>query len=146
MSLGTLSMTTGNGAGLVLPFLTFATPTGWLVDQYAVDEEELRSPGVDGRRYRTESQQFPPFTAETIADADSYAAAIARARQYLRTQGGYGDLAVTIDGTEYRIRRVHVLHVAPRCQPGKVVGAGASAAAAASVLGAWTFQPLEFPA
>lgn len=119
-------------------FLVMSTPTGWPVDQFNAEEEELRSPGVDGKRWRTTSIQHMPITMTTVMDSTTYNGCILLARFYrLMKTGDPVVLAVTLAGTTYRFRNVHIVDVNPQVSAGAVYGAGATASSAAHVICTW---------
>ena len=119
-------------------FLVMSTPTGWPIDQFRIDEEELRSPGVDNRRWRTVSVQHQEIALTTLMDFDTYANAIIAARDYIRMKTGDPvTVTVTIAGRSYRFSNVHILEVAPQAFPGGMYGAGATAGSTAHVQCQW---------
>ncbi len=121
-----------------LSFLVMSTPTGWPIDQFNFEEEELRSPGVDGRRWRSVSVQHAEISMRTIADATTYAACIALARKYRTCQSGDPvTVTVAIAGTTYRFRNVHIIGVSPGVDAGGVFGSGATAGSTAHVSCQW---------
>ncbi len=121
-----------------LSFILMNTPTGWPIDQFNIEEEELMSPGVDGKRWRTVSTQHAPIQLTTLADATTYAACITLAQQYRKAKTGDPViLAVTIAGTTYRCRNVHVVDVSPQVNAGGVFGAGATTGSTAHVMCQW---------
>jgi hypothetical protein len=121
-----------------LNFLMASTPTGWPIDVANAAEEELTSPGVDSKRWRTTSQQETEITMTTLADSTTYAGVITIAQAYLRCKSGDPvTITVSISGTTYRFRNVHVLDVQPQTIPGAVVGTGATVSSAAHVIAQW---------
>ncbi len=118
-------------------FLTASTPSGWPLDQVATFEEELTSPGVDGRRWRSDSLQHMPIFMQTVIDLASYDEAISIARKYRRCKGLIGNLSISISGTTHVYPKVHIAEAMPRCLPGRVSGAGAAASNAAFIVCDW---------
>ena len=119
-------------------FASMLTPTGWPIDQANAVEEELTSPGVDGKRWRTSSVQETEIQITSLSDFTSYDLAIVAARTYLKMKSGDPVLIlVTIRGVNYRFRNVHILDVMPRAVPGTVVGADATANSVAHVVTEW---------
>ncbi len=119
-------------------FLIMSTPTGWPIDQFNIEEEELRSPGVDGRRWRSVSVQHAEISMSTLADATTYAACVTLAKQYRTCQSGLPvTVTVAIAGVTYRFRNVHVLGVSPQVVAGGVFGSGATAGSTAHVFCQW---------
>lgn len=122
-----------------LGFLVMSTPEGWPIDQSSTDEEELRSPGVDGLRWRTTSYQHAPVVMTTLADDTSYATLIGLARKYRKCKNGLPvTVAVTIAGVNYTFKNVHVIDVQPRVSPGGCYGAGAASGSAAHIEAVWS--------
>lgn len=125
-------------------FINAVTPTGWPIDVANAEEEELRSPGVDGRRWRTTSKQETEITMTTIADATTYAAVIALAQTHMRCKTGDPVIVtVTISGKNYRFRNVHVLDVQPQAVPGPAVGANATSGSTAHLITAWRLMLMD---
>lgn len=118
-------------------FLVASTPQGWPIDQASIVEEELLSPGVDGRRWRTESLQQVDIDMSTIDGCDTYEVAISTGRLYRRMVGLIGQLSVTIAGTSHQWNRVHIAGAMPRAHSGKISGAGASASSTAFIMCDW---------
>lgn len=122
----------------VQSFLVMATDTGWPIDQFNVDEEEMRASGVDGKRWRTLSVQHQPITMQTVADDTTYALCISKARTYRKFKSGDPVIvSVAIAGVTYTFRTVHVLDVSPQVAAGGVYGSGAASGSAAHVLATW---------
>ncbi len=121
-----------------LSFLVARSASGWPVDQADADEEELRSPGVDGRRWRTTSDQHTQFQISTLIDCTDYKQAITLARKYLACKSGEPViLTATIAGVSYTWRNVHIVNVQPQPEPGTVTGAGTSSNTTAHVNATW---------
>ncbi len=118
-------------------FLTASSLNGWPIDQVSASEEELRSPGVDGRRWRTESQQQAIIQMQTVIDLATYDAAIVLARSYRRSKGLVGTLTATIAGTGHIYPKVHIADVMPRVMPGGVFGSGALAGSGGWIICDW---------
>lgn len=120
-------------ASPALSFIIARADGGWPYDQRQVMEEELSSPGVNGRRFRTVFDQFPETTVETLSSVTNYTAAVAEARQHLLCKGRLARLSVVVGGATLTYPKVHILDCAPVARVGSVVaadltGAGASVA------------------
>lgn len=125
-------------------FLASWTDGGWPTDVPLPLEEELRSPGVDGARYRTLGLQEKVFNLSTIVDATAYALAITTAQSHMQLMDGNPVVwSVTMGGALYRYLNVHVLNVTPKCNAGPVVGANALSNSAAWVLTQWQLRLLD---
>lgn len=126
---------------------TFATaqfdPPGAVPDQLVGMEEELTDVGVDGRRYRRVNQQYTPFILNTVADASSYAAAVALKQKYELTKNAIGVLTVSMYSVTYQWRNVKVLSVVPKLSAGTLVGNGASATSLAVLFAQWSMVMMD---
>lgn len=121
-----------------LNFLAATSQTGWPIDVATVVEEELTSPGIDGKRWRTQMHQHTEIQMNTLADATSWDLAKQQAQLYLQAvTGDPVTLTSTIAGTTYRWRNVHILGVQPLVAPGGCFGAGAASGSAAHIIGTW---------
>lgn len=125
-------------------FIGMRCPNGWPIDQRAIEEEELRSMGVDSRRYRDESYQQLPFQMDTLQDYSAYVTAVIIGRQYRFYKGKICRLTTTINGRAYTWNRMHVIDVSPQCLPGTVSGANSlGASGQAFVQATWTLINLD---
>jgi len=124
-------------------FLTMRTVEGgFLLDEPAAVEEELTTPGVDGKRWRIESYQHRPVVVETVAAVTDFFSATEQCRQYLKAVGQLAK--VTLSDLDLVFDSVHVLDVRPVPRPGKPVGGGASSDSDAHVVALWTLQLTSF--
>jgi predicted signal transduction protein with EAL and GGDEF domain len=122
-------------------FIVATTPEGMPPDQFSIEEEELRSPGVDGRRYRTLSVQHPLISMETVADATTHAACVRLSRLYRKAMDGVPvQLNCTIAGTAYKFLDVHIEGVSPVVRIGAASGAEATSGSQAHVLCSWSLR------
>lgn len=127
MSVATI---TAANASLSIPFLAVQFPSGFM-DIAPVDQaEELTTPGVNGRRWRTIFSQFPSFQMTGIVEASTYSAAAAYKTMGEKMVQKLVTLSVTIDNAVVSIKQAHVSAVESRIFPGPVYGAGAGANAA----------------
>lgn len=131
MSVATIVCSNPNSS---VEFLIARTQTGWPIDQREIDEEELRSKGVDGRRWRDESYQQMPFDMETVQDYSAYVTGVIYARTYKFLKGKIVKLSVTIDARPYNFNYVHVLGVTPRVVKGQAFGTGALGASGGCIV------------
>jgi len=140
MPVATMSLiaTANDATGGTLAFLTAVAPTGFPLTLFSHQEEELTTPGVDGRRWRTVFDQAAPFTLDTIQDCATYSAAMTLAETYHRTRGRLITLTATIGGTTRTFSRLHILDVTVRATPARTVGSGVLAGATAAVVATWT--------
>lgn len=145
MAVGTLTLlsTSMDSTTKTFSFLTANLPEGFLLAVEAHQEEELISPGVDGRRWRTLYDQFPEFEMATIADFTAYSSAIAEGKLYHQCAGRLANLSLTISGSNYLINRLHIRGCVPRASPGATAGAGVTSGAAAVLFGTWALVPTE---
>jgi len=115
---------TASASSLSITFLAAQFPAGFM-DLVAIDQaEELMTPGVDGRRWRTIYKQFPSFQMTTISEAATYNAAAALKKVAEKMVQKLVRLTVVIDAVPVIMREVHVSAVAPRIFPGPIFGAG----------------------
>jgi hypothetical protein len=140
MSVGNISY-----QGTALPFLAATFPAGTFDDEPVAQAEELITPGINGRRWRTLFLQFPAFQMTTTHEATEYAtAALTKARAEKMVQK-LVTLQVTIDGVAYSMRQVHVSAVIARLFPGPVYGAGTGSGEAHLDL-TWQMELTDFEA
>lgn len=126
-------------------FLSFSILAGGFPSRRPmVVEEEILSPGVSGRRWRTVYEQHPAVTAETVSEASDFQHASAVAEAMRKAKGETATLSVTVDGISYRFKNVHISDVAPIPRSGAVVGGGATANTNGHVVCRWTFELTEF--
>lgn len=119
-----------------LSFIIARAPGGWPYDQRQVAEEELTSPGVSGRRFRTIYDQYPETVIETLSSVTTYTAAVAEARQHLLCKGRLARMSVVVGGATLTYPRVHILDCEPVARIGSVIAAGLTGAGA-SVACTW---------
>ena len=124
MSLIATISVTGVGA---INAVSFITAKGFLDLFPLVTEEELTTAGVDGRRWRTISRQFPPFQAQTDSQCADFTQAVNLKRLCELMVGEVCTLTVSIGGRTYIGRDVHILAVMAQPMPGKLIVAGGSA-------------------
>ena len=131
--------------GRTFNFLTMRTiEGGFLLDEPAAVEEELTTPGVDGKRWRIESYQHRPVVIETVAALTDFYSAVQQARQYHKAVGKLATVNLTSGDEDYVFESVHIVDVRPIPRPGRPVGGGASASSEAHLVALWTLQLTSF--
>ncbi len=126
-------------------FLTAAVVEGgFLFQTPEVVEEKLTTPGVDGSRWRTVSNQMLPASIDAVSEALSFLNAVSAASAFRFMKGELVPVVWTTGGYTYRYKDVHVSDV--QCKPtaGAVVGGGASSSAVAHVRTLWILEATDF--
>lgn len=147
MAVATLNLksTTVDSEPSTINFDTFPTVDGYASYEIMHEEEELTSPGIDGRRWRTIYDQTQPLVVDAgnpaITAASNHSSACDLADKMRRAKGRFGVLVVASGGTRTIRINVHVTAVMPRVNPGPIVGPGISGNA--SVASAWVMDVLE---
>lgn len=114
-----------SSSSLSIQFLAVQFPAGFM-DLVAIDQaEELTTPGVDGRRWRTIYKQFPSFQMTTISEAATYSTAAELKKVAEKMVQKLVRLNVVIDGVPVTMPDVHVSAVSSRLFPGPIFGFGA---------------------
>jgi hypothetical protein len=126
---------TGVGAADLSAFLT---QDGFLNMLEIVVEEELTTAGVRGRRWRTVSQQYPPFTAESTAPAADWGQAVNLKQLYESFVGQLCTLLVFSGGRTYIGRDVKIRAVAAVPVPGELADADRTIAPC-HIVATWSF-------
>ena len=119
-----------------LNFVIARTSDGFVSELVQSVTEEMTSPGVDGRRWRTLYDQFPTFTMETVSDATAYADAIQYHNRAQSFKNELCKMTLTIAGTNYTWSDVHVNDVSSAAVAAPVVYSG-SASGVAHMLARW---------
>lgn len=146
MSVATLTLRTSglDPVPLTFNFDTFPSLDGYPSSQDQHQEEELVSPGVDGKRWRTIFDQTPQLQIEGAWVSQlTHIAACTLADQMRSAMGRQGLLTVLSGGTRTVRINVHVTAVRPVVNPGVIVGPGVTTGAA-SVMSSWTFDIVNF--
>lgn len=120
MSVGSI-----NANSIGIDFLVAQTPAGMIADQAIPQAEELTTPGVNGRRWRTLFDQFPSFEMTTYTEVADYDAGITRKAQAESLIQSLCRLVVQIGNHQHTHRNVHVSAALVILHPGPLVGAGA---------------------
>ncbi len=147
MSVATLAIRASNldGVPLTFAFDTFPSVDGYPSSQDWTEEEELTSPGIDSKRWRTVFKQWPPLVIDDGAPAwtavTGHTAACTLADTMRQAKGRFGTLTVTSGGTRTVRMYVHVTGVHARVNPGPIMGASISGTA--SVASSWVLDVLD---
>lgn len=141
----TLRSTSVDSEPITITFDTFPSVEGYPSYEGAHEEEELTSPGVDGKRWRTVYDQIPALVIDggnpAFSAVANHSAACDLADKMRRSKGRFGLLVVVSGGTRTIRLNVHITAVLPRVNPGPIVGPGISGNA--SVASAWVMDVLE---
>ena len=132
-------------SGTAIQFLCARTEAGSPLETARESAEELTSPGVDGRRWRTVQTLHPEFTLSTVTECATYTNAITLRNKAEALTNKLVDLVLTIDGTVYLFGNVHVNAVLARAGSGVVVASG-STGGAAHLLCEWSLTMTNFEA
>jgi len=103
MAVGTISY-----RGQSLSFLNARTERGAPNTLPVIQEEELFTAGVSGKRWRTVFKQYEPTRLFTVIDCATYSDAISNKVLSETFKGALARLQVAIDGNTYVFRDVHV--------------------------------------
>ncbi len=145
MSVATLTLQTSgiDPSPRSFAFDTFPSSIGYASFQDEHQEEELTSPGVDGKRWRTIFDQKNPIVVDRAwrSCTDHYAATVL-ADQMIGAKGRHGLLTITSGGTRTVRLHVHITAVKPVVSPGIITGPGITTGAAA-VVSSWVFEVIE---
>lgn len=148
MAVATLVIYATSTAAAGIPnfsFDTFPTVDGYPSFQTEIQEEELTSPGIDGKRWRTVFSQYPPVVVDESNPAwtavSTHILAANLADLMRQAKGRFGLLTVSTGGTRTVKMNVHVSAVRARVNPGSIVGPSISGSA--SVFSTWVLDVLE---
>lgn len=119
MSVGTISR-----PGISLPFVCANTPAGMIDDTPITQAEELITPGVNGRRWRTLFDQYPSFQMTTYHEVTHYDAGVQMKRKAEGLVQKLVTLSVTIGGVNHPLKDTHVSAIAVVVHPGPMAGDG----------------------
>ena len=125
MALGSMTYAGGN-----LQFLVVRTDSGYIDEQLIDSTEELITPGVDGRRWRTIHGQFPHFRVSTVTECVNYAAAVKAKGTAERMVNTIATFSAVIGGNSYNFQKMHIDSVQCVAVPGPVVASGSTGGAA----------------
>jgi hypothetical protein len=107
---------------VTLDWIAASTPDGAPEFAKIQQEEELTTPGVNGRRYRTIFEQYRPFDVECFSDHASFDVALDQQYRAVRLKGRIVDLSWTMAGTTYPGRAIHIAEATARVAPGRTAG------------------------
>jgi hypothetical protein len=135
------SLTLAPPDGYRFDFDALKTDAGSVFDQLEIQEEDLRTPGVDGERFRTIFKQYRPFQAVACSGAGSIGIAEELKARCLLAKGSRGKLKVQIGNIQLDIP-VKVRDCLPRIGQGPYIGESSSPA---WIITTWTFvhYPVE---
>lgn len=120
-----------------IPFLAARTDSGYINEIIMDVAEELTSPGVEARRWRTIHGQFPYFKLFTISEYTNYAAAIKAKNSAEYMVNVIGHLSLTLGGSPYNFQKLYFASVKAEAAAGPVVAAG-STGGSAHLMCEWT--------
>ncbi len=125
-------MTVGsiNQGGTSIPFLAVQTASGMIEDQTLAQAEELITPGINGRRWRTLFSQYPSFQMVTFSETATYETGVIMKRKAESLTQKLVRLNATIAAATYAYVDVHVSAALAIVHPGPIAGAGAGSGAA----------------
>lgn len=129
--------------GVQIQFLCARTEAGSPLETPRESTEELTSPGVDGRRWRTVHTLHPEFTLSTVTECTNYFEAIRTRNKIEALTNRLVTLTLTIDGGTYFFDGVHVNAVNARAGAGVVVASGSSGGSA-HILCEWSLTMTDF--
>lgn len=148
MSVSTLVIYATSSSAVSIPsfsFDTFPTVDGYPSFEPEIVEEEMTSPGIDGKRWRTVFSQYPPVIVDDANPAwtavSNHILAATLADTMRKAKGRFGLLTVLSGGTRTIKMNVHISAVRARVNPGVIIGPGISGSA--SVASSWTLDVLE---
>lgn len=107
-----------------------------------VQEEELATPGVDGKRWRVVFRQYEPTELFTVIDCANYEYAVSNKALAESFKGKLVRLQVTLGSVTYSFRDAHVAGVMATAFPGPAVGGGATGNSHLVVQ--WVIVPTNF--
>lgn len=133
-------------SGPTFTFLAVLTSEGLPLSVARLIEEVLEAAGVNGRRWRTQHQQYPTLDVRTLAEAANFTAAKDLARSYLsaRLASQTGTLTITAGSTNYVFPNTHIGPLDPIPVAGQVGGPGAGASSLAHVRCRWSLELTSF--
>jgi hypothetical protein len=138
-----LTLSTGSD---VFTFLVARTDSGHILDQAAIEEEDLITEGVDGQRWRTVRLAHRRFQIVTVTACAAFSDAVIAAKNYRKAKGTNCTFTNQAGGVSYSYNNLHILDVEPVPAAGSVVGGGASSGAQAHIVTTWTVIPTNFGA
>ncbi len=110
--------------GVNISFLAIQTPSGMLNDQIMAQSEELVTPGVNGKRWRTLFHQYAPFPMRTFSEVSDYAAGVTVKRGAESLKEKNVRVIASIGTATYAYVFVHVHGAEVVIHPGPMAGAG----------------------
>ena len=130
-------------SGKTLVFLIARTDEGFVADTPFEVPEELTTPGVDGRRWRTLYSQFEAFNLYTVTEASTYAVAVQYRNRAMGMINKLVNITIICDGVTYNFNQAHVNAVNPVAIPGPVVASN-STGGLAHMMAQWNIVLTDF--
>ena len=107
-------------------FLCARTEAGSPLDVAIQSAEEMTTPGVDGRRWRTVNRQHSEYILTTVTECTNYADAITKRKSVEAMTNKIATLQINIGGQSLNFEDVHVNAVRGICVPGPVIAVGST--------------------
>lgn len=109
-----------------LQFLIARTDSGFAQEMQQEVPEELTTPGVNGRRWRTLFKQYATFNLFTITEASTYGVALQYKNRAEKFMNQLVNLNLVVSGSSYNFKQAHVNGVIAVAIPGPVVASGST--------------------
>lgn len=139
----TISSTTIDGYPLSFSFDTFPCENGYPSGEAEHVEEELTTPGVDGKRWRRIYDQIPQLVVTGAWVSSSTHVLACKTADQMKTAVGREGLLIPLSGgTRFARLLVHVARVRAVVSPGIIIGPGITTGAAA-VVSDWIFDVVK---
>lgn len=126
-----------------LQFLIARTDSGFAQEVAQEVPEEMTTPGVNGRRWRTLFKQYANFNMFTIVEASTYGVALQYKNRAEKFMNQLVSLNLIVSGTSYNFKQAHVNGVVAVAVPGPVVASG-STGGLAHVAITWNIALTDF--
>ncbi len=131
--------------GVSVSFLTVRfAQAGFLHPVPTLKAEILETPGVNGRRWRSQGYQMEPATLECLADGTTWAGAITLCNSLRSLMGFFGQVTLTTGGTPKTYKDIYISSVEATPVIGNVTGNGASANSTAHVRAILVLEVTDF--
>lgn len=122
--LASLTFTAIDGINMKLSFDVFKTDRGGLPIVGEPQEEELKTPGVDGRRFRRIYSLQRPFNVQTAMGAASYQDGVDKLQNHIRAKGRMATLALAAGGSNFTNNLVKIIDVTSVVGNGSFISSG----------------------
>jgi hypothetical protein len=130
-------------SGSSISFLCARSEAGSPLETPMESAEEMTSPGVDGRRWRTIHKLHPAFVLQTVTEANDYYAGIKIRNSAEKLVNKLVTLYLTINGSNFYFSDVHVDAVRAVVVSGPVVAVG-STGGLAHLMIEWSLTMTDF--